>query len=94
MFRAAQNAYTTSAVYLVACILITGLIYPVEQAAQGVLTVSYLFPLTFSGAPLEEWMFKGSSAMVDRSQLVGLFAQLLGALALCAYAVMRLRRNL
>ena len=94
LIRSAQDAYTTSAVYLVACILITGLIYPVEQAARGVLAVSYVFPLTISGPPLEDWMLKGASATVDRWRWAGLFSQLVAALSLCAFALKRLRRSL
>jgi ABC-type multidrug transport system permease subunit len=94
LIKSAQDAYTTSAVYLVACILITGLIYPVEQAARGVLAVSYAFPLTISGPPLEDWMLKGASATVDRWRWAGLFAQLVTALSLCAFALRRLQRRL
>lgn len=94
LLRSSQDAYTASAVYLVACILITGLIYPVEQAAWGVIGISYAFPLTLSGPPLEEWMLKGTGAAVESWRLAGLAAQLAGALALCALAVLRLRRHL
>ena len=94
LLRSSQDAYTASSVYLVACILITGLIYPVEQAAWGVIGVSYAFPLTLSGHPLEEWMLKGTGAALEPWRLAGLAAQLVGALALCALAVRRLRRSL
>jgi ABC-type multidrug transport system permease subunit len=94
LLRSSQDAYTASSVYLVACILITGLIYPVEQAAWGVIGVSYAFPLTLSGHPLEEWMLKGAGAALEPWRLAGLAAQLVGALALCALAVQRLRRSL
>jgi len=94
LLRSSQDAYTASSVYLVACILITGLIYPVEQAAWGVIGVSYAFPLTLSGHPLEEWMLKGAGATLEPWRLAGLTAQLVGALALCALAVRHLRRSL
>jgi ABC-type Na+ efflux pump permease subunit len=94
LLRSSQDAYTASSVYLVACILITGLIYPVEQAAWGVIGVSYAFPLTLSGHPLEEWMFKGAGAALEHWRLAGLAAQLVGALALCALGVQHLRRSL
>jgi len=94
LLRSSQDAYTASSVYLVACILITGLIYPIEQAAWGVIAVSYAFPLTLSGHPLEEWMLKGAGAALEPWRLAGLAAQLVGALALCALAVQRLRRSL
>jgi ABC-type multidrug transport system permease subunit len=94
LLRSARDAYTASAVYLVACILITGLIYPVEQAAWGVAAVSYVFPLTLSGAPLEEWMLKGAGARIEPWRLGALAAQLLAAIALCAIALRRLRRSL
>jgi ABC-type Na+ efflux pump permease subunit len=94
LLRSSQDAYTVSSVYLVACILITGLIYPVEQAAWIVMGVSYAFPLTLSGPPFEEWMLKGVGAALEPWRLVGLAAQLLGAMALCALAVQRMRRSL
>jgi ABC-type Na+ efflux pump permease subunit len=94
LLRSSQDAYTASSVYLVACILITGLIYPVEQAAWGVIGVSYAFPLTLSGPPLEEWMLKGTGAVIEPWRLAGLFAQLVGALVLCTLAVRRLRRSI
>lgn len=93
LLRSSQDAYTASAVYLVACILITGMIYPVEQAARGVVGVSYAFPLTLSGPPLEEWMLKGAGAVVEPWRLVGLAAQLTYAGSLCALAMRRLQRS-
>jgi ABC-type multidrug transport system permease subunit len=51
LLKSSQDAYTMASAYLIASILLTGMVYPVEQAATAVAAVSYLFPLTLSGAP-------------------------------------------
>ena len=94
LIRSARDAYTTSAVYLVGLILLTGMIYPIEQAARSVIAASCAFPLTFSGPPLEEWMLKGEAAVLERGQAIGLLLQLLAASCFCAFALKRLRERL
>jgi ABC-type multidrug transport system permease subunit len=92
--KSPQDGYTMASAYLVACILITGLIYPVEQAASAVAAVSYLFPLTLSAPPLENWMLKGANASVESWRWVGLAVQLAVALVLSTWALDRLRKRL
>jgi ABC-type multidrug transport system permease subunit len=94
LIRSQQEAYLTSAVYLVALILVTGMIYPIEQAAVPVVLVSYAFPLTFSAPLLEAYMTQGAAAVVEPWRLAGLAAQLGAALALCALAIRRMKGTL
>jgi ABC-type multidrug transport system permease subunit len=94
LIKSSQDAYTTSSAYLVACILITGLIYPVEQAANAVAAVSYLFPLTLAAPALEGWMVNGANVTVESWRWYGLIGQLAAAVALCGLAVQRLRKSL
>lgn len=90
----AQEAYAVSAVYLVALILLTGMVYPLEQAAPAVVAVAHLFPLSLAAPGLEAWMTAGASAHVPAQTWAKLSAQGFAALLLLALASMRLREKL
>lgn len=90
----AQEAYAASAVYLVALILLTGMVYPLEQAAPAVVAVAHLFPLSVAAPGLEAWMTAGASAHVPAQTWAKLAAQGLAALLLMALASRRLGEKL
>jgi hypothetical protein len=90
----AQEAYAVSAVYLVALILLTGMVYPLEQAAPMVVAVAHLFPLSLAAPELEAWMTAGASARVPVQTWAKLVAQGLAALLLLALAAKGLREKL
>jgi ABC-type multidrug transport system permease subunit len=94
LIKSQQTAYITSALYLVGLILVTGIFYPIEQAGAAVILVSYAFPLTFSGPPLEAWMTQGADAALNPWHLVGLLAQFVVAVSLCVLALKRAQRSL
>ena len=92
--RSQQEAYLTSAVYLIGLVLLTGTVFPIEQAAVPVRIVSYAFPLTFSGPSFDAYMTQGADAARGLSVLGNLAGQTSGALALCALAIVRMQRRL
>ncbi len=92
--RSQQEAYLTSAVYLIGLILVTGTIYPIDEASWPVVLVSYAFPLTFSGPPLEAYMMQGAAAAIVPWHFVGMAGQLAAAIVLCIAAFRRMRRTL
>ncbi len=90
----AQEAYAVSAVYLVALILLTGMVYPLEQSALTVVAVAHLFPLSLAAPALEAWMTAGASAHASAQTWITLAAQGLAALLLLALTLRRLREKL
>jgi hypothetical protein len=90
----AQDAYTASAVYLVASILLTGMVYPVDHSATAVMWVAHTFPLTLSGPPLEAWIAQGADAPPLTLTWFGLAAQGLVAVLVCKLALRRLEARL
>jgi ABC-type multidrug transport system permease subunit len=94
LIKSQQTAYISSALYLVGLILVTGIFYPIEQAGAAVMIVSYAFPLTFSGPPLEAWMTQGADAALNPWHLAGLLAQFVVAISLCVLALYRAQRSL
>lgn len=94
LVSSAQDAYTASAVYLVASILLTGMVYPVDQSAPAVAAVAYTFPLTWSGPVLEAWMFQGAGAPQATVAWLALALQCLAGAAICHLALRRLEAQL
>jgi ABC-2 type transport system permease protein len=92
--RSQQQAFVVSAVYLLCLILLTGFVYPLEQANIAVQVVSYMLPLTFSAPLFEAWITRGSSVFqLDRESLM-VFVQASMA-GLLTYAAMKsFRRRL
>jgi ABC-2 family transporter protein len=89
-----QDAYTASAVYLVASILLTGMVYPVDHSATAVAWVAHTFPLTLSGPPLEAWIAQGADAPPIAVAWAGIAAQGLVAVLICERALRRLEAHL
>ena len=89
-----QEAYAVSAVYLVTLILLTGMVYPLEQAAPTVVAVAHLFPLSLSAPALEAWMMAGASAHTSSKTWITLAGQGLAALLLLGTTLRRLKANL
>lgn len=85
--RSQFHALLASAAYLVALVLLTGLLYPVEQSATTVQVVSRMFPLTYSGPPLSAWMSHGTGAYHYGHEFVWLtgVAVVSGILAVLSY---------
>lgn len=94
LLESAQEAYAASAVYLVALILLTGMVHSLEQSAPVVVAVAHLFPLTLAAPALETWMAAGAAAYVPPRTWLVLGLQGLAALLLCALALRRLRARL
>lgn len=94
LLEASQEAYSASAIYLVALILLTGMVHPLEQSASVVVAVAYLFPLTVAAPSLEDWMIAGASAVVQPRVWMVLALQGIAALALCTIALRRLKAKL
>lgn len=94
LLESSQEAYAVSAVYLVALILLTGMIQPLEQSANAVVAAAYLFPLTVAAPSLENWMIAGASAVMQPHAWLVLGLQSVAALALCTIALQRLKARL
>lgn len=73
--KSQQNAYLTSAFYLVCLILLTGIIYPLEQVSEPVRMISWIFPLTFSKQPFIHWMSWGTSITIYKEESLWLMGQ-------------------
>ena len=89
-----RQAYFLSAIYAFCLIFLTGLIFPLERAIDTVNSMSHLLPLTFSLAPLTEWMTNGIYGwpFVMEQQWLGL--QLIAGLGLLFISVEIARRRL
>lgn len=94
LLESSQEAYAASAIYLVALILLTGMVHPLEQSAPVVVAVAYLFPLTVAAPSLEDWMIAGASAVVQPRVWMVLAIQSVAAFALCTFALRRLKARL
>ena len=94
LLESSQEAYAVSAVYLVALILLTGMVQPLEQSATAVVAAAHLFPLTVAAPALEAWMIAGASAVMQSQAWLVLGLQSVAALALCAIALRRLKARL
>ncbi len=94
LIESAQEAYAACAAYLVALILLTGMIHPLEQSAPAVVAIAHAFPLTLSSPTLESWMTAGVAAEVPWQTWIALGAQGVAALLFCAAAVGRLKAKL
>ena len=91
LLESSQEAYAASAIYLVALILLTGMVHPLEQSAPVVVAVACLFPLTVAAPSLEDWMIAGASAVVQPRVWMVLAIQSVAAFALCTFALRRLK---
>lgn len=92
--RSELQAYLISALYLMCLILLTGFIYPIDQAMPLVQIVSRLFPLTFSQEPLATWMLQGTNAFVFKEEGAWLVAQCSVFFALASVSFFAVRQRI
>ena len=82
-----RQAYFLSAMYAFCLIFMTGLLFPLDRAIDTVRSLSHLMPLSFSLAPLNEWMSSGVYGWPFAEELRWLYLQLIVALALVIISV-------
>jgi ABC-type multidrug transport system permease subunit len=94
LVRSQQQAHVLSAIYLLGLILLTGFVYPLEQAAWMVRAVSWVFPLTMLVRPLDAWLSRGADPALFPLDALGLGVQCVAALVLICFCVARTRRGI
>lgn len=94
LVRSQQQAYLLSAMYLLCLVLVTGYVYPLEQAGVIVRFASYAFPLTFSGPAFEGWLTQGAGLALYGREVMWLAAQCIVAAIVCTAALRRFERTL
>ena len=82
-----RQAYFLSAMYAFCLIFMTGLLFPLDRAIDTVRSLSHLMPLSFSLAPLNEWMSSGVYGWPFAEEVRWLYLQLIVALALVIISV-------
>ena len=92
--RSQQQAYLVSAVYLLCLMLVTGYVYPLEQAGSVVRFASHALPLTFSGPAFEAWLTQGAGLALFPAEAMWLAGQCALAAILCMAALRRFERTL
>jgi len=92
--RSQQQAYLVSAVYLLCLMLVTGYVYPLEQAGAVVRFASHALPLTFSGPAFEGWLTQGAGLALFPAEAMWLAGQCALAALLCMAALRRFERTL
>ncbi len=92
--RSQQQAYLVSAVYLLCLMLVTGYVYPLEQAGAVVRFASHALPLTFSGPAFEGWLTQGAGLALFTTEAMWLAGQCALAAILCMAALRRFERTL
>jgi len=91
--RSELQAYLVAAGYFISLILLTGFIFPLQQAAPAIRFVSCIFPLTFSEDTLTRAMLYGADTTVFGRDLLWLVNQgvVFGLLSWIGFAIARER---
>jgi ABC-type multidrug transport system permease subunit len=94
LIRNQLQGYFASAAYLLASILLTGFLYPKENAADVIRFLSPALPLTWSYEPLANWMLSGSNGLELSGSYFALCVEILGFTLLAAGAFRYARRRI
>jgi ABC-type transport system involved in multi-copper enzyme maturation permease subunit len=88
------QAYVAAAAYLVALLLLTGLLFPIGEGSATAQALASLFPLTFAMPALDAWLTFGVIPSLFGSQMFELTIQVMAFGLLAGLAFWRLRRRL
>ena len=94
LIRSQLQAYLASAAYLLFLILLSGYLYPLEEAGDTVRFASYALPFSFSGPAFEGWLLRGAGIDLNLAAAYPLAMQCVVGVLLCIAAIRHLEKTI